>query len=153
SRGTGPSFPVRGESAGARGVRVQHDPALSSLDGLSTVKPLGSLGVPLAPTLRFGPRLSRLVSRAVLGMALRLLAGAGTMYWFRSSYHDRIYPAIQVAGINVGGKSVTSAQQAIEQQAAAIEASRASFTYRDKHWQPTLAELGVSVSSEASLDA
>jgi vancomycin resistance protein YoaR len=132
---------------------VQHDPALSSLDGLGTAKPLGALGVSLAPALRFGPRLSRLISRAVLGLAILLLVSAATMYWFRSSYDDRIYPAIHVAGLNLSGKSVSGAQQAIEQRANAFESSRASFTYHDRQWQPTLAELGVSVDTEASLDA
>jgi vancomycin resistance protein YoaR len=132
---------------------VQHDPALSSLDGFAMPKPVGALGVPLAPTLGLGPRLSRLISRAVLGLAILILATAGSLYWFRSSYQGRIYPAISVAGVNLGGKSVASAQQTIEQQAAAIEGARASFTYQDKHWEPTLAELGVSVDSDATLDA
>jgi vancomycin resistance protein YoaR len=132
---------------------VQHDPALSSLDGFAMPKPVGALGVPLTPTLGLGPRLSRFVSRAVLGLALLILVTAASLYWFRSSYEDRIYPAINVAGINVGGKSVASAEAAIEQQAAAIEGTRASFTYQDKHWEPTLAELGVTVDADATLDA
>jgi vancomycin resistance protein YoaR len=132
---------------------VQHDPALSSLDGFGMGRKIGALGVPLTPTLGLGPRLSRFVSRAVLGLALLLLAAAATMYWFRSSYQDRIYPAIHVAGINVGGQSIDSAQQEIEQQAAAFEASQAFFTYQDKQWKPTLRELGVTVNADASLDA
>jgi len=132
---------------------VQHDPALPSLDGFGLAKPVGALGVPLTPTLGLGPRLSRFLSRAVLGLALLILATAASLYWFRSSYDGRIYPAISVSGVDLGGKSMSGAEQAIEQQAASIEGARASFTYQDKHWEPTLAELGVSVDADAALDA
>jgi vancomycin resistance protein YoaR len=130
---------------------VQHDPALTTLDGFAVQKPIGALGVPSTQTL--GPRLSRFISRAVLGLALLILAAAASLYWFRSSYDDRIYPAIDVAGIDIGGDSISGAQATIEQHAAAFESSKALFTYQDKQWQPTMAELGVTVDAAGSLDA
>lgn len=131
---------------------MQHDPALTSLTGFDTARRFGAFGFPFAPTLRPGPRLSRLISRFVLGLALLLLATAAGMFWLRIHYDGHIYPGIRVAGIDVGGENIAGARAAIERQAAAFVSAKASFTYQDKQWQPTLAELGVSVDARASLD-
>jgi len=131
---------------------VQHDPAISSLNGFGLQKRPRALGVPLTPTLGLRPRVARFVARAVLGLAILILATAGSLYWFRDSYDNRVYPTIHVGGINIGGLSIADAQQQVQARADEIENSRALFTFEGKEWQPTLAELGVTIDVDASLD-
>lgn len=131
---------------------MQHDPALSSLNGFGLQKRPRALGVPLTPSLGLGPRLSRFIARAVLGLALLILATAGSLLWLRHSYDDRVYPAIHVGGVNIGGESIDDAREHIRLEATQIENSRATFTFGDKQWTPTLAELGISIDAEQSLD-
>jgi vancomycin resistance protein YoaR len=98
-------------------------------------------------------RLHRLISRSLMGIALLILAGAATLFWFRTNYSDRVYPAISISGTEIGGMTQAEAKQVIDGKAAAYEASTVSFTYGDKRWSPTLAELGISVDTGDSLAA
>ncbi len=45
--------------------------------------------------------------------SLLILATAGSLYWLRTTYDDRIYPAIIVADVNLGGMTFADAQPAI----------------------------------------
>ena len=82
-----------------------------------------------------------------------ILTSAVGLYWFRLQYDDRVYPAVSVQGVAVGGMSYREAKAAIDQRAQAIEGSTATFLYGGKSWNPTLAELGVTVDTESTLDA
>jgi vancomycin resistance protein YoaR len=113
--------------------------------------------LPVAPTVRepqesTRAKVTRIGSRVVLGFALLLLAVAASLYWFRASYADEVYPGVHVGGVNLGGMSHGAAVGALSATAAEIEEKRAYFVYRDQHWAPTLRELGVTVNVEASVD-
>lgn len=64
--------------------------------------------------------------------------------------HGKIPPGVVVAGVPVGGLSYRDAQLKIEQRAAQFSAQRVTLTYEGTTWQPTLAELGVSLDVAAS---
>jgi vancomycin resistance protein YoaR len=130
---------------------VQHDPALPSLDGFGLGKASGTRSVSLAPCGALTSRLARFASRAIFGLALLAFAAVASLYWFRSNYESRIFPAVSVGGVAVGGLSTNEARTSLQLRASAYETSRAAFTVHDQLWQPTLAELGVTVDVEASL--
>ncbi|CAN5779430.1 VanW family protein [soil metagenome] len=87
----------------------------------------------------------------MLAAAVLFIAAAAALFVFRQTYDDKVYPGVYVAGVSLGGMSEAEARQALEARAAEIEGSRAYLDALDRHWAPTLAELGASVDIEASL--
>jgi vancomycin resistance protein YoaR len=91
-------------------------------------------------------------SRIILACALIAIAAAGALFAFRLSYAGEIYPGVHVGGVDVGGMTRTEAAAAIQAKADEVTSQRAYFEGFDQHWAPTLAELGVKVDLDASLD-
>jgi vancomycin resistance protein YoaR len=91
-------------------------------------------------------------SRIVLALALIAFAAAGSLLAFRIAYADEIYPGVHIGGIDVGGMSRAEAAAAIQARGDEITSQRAYFDGFGQHWAPTLAELGVTVDVEASID-
>ncbi len=120
-------------------------PSGSPLAGLL---PLGT-GATAIPTSR---TLGHIGSRIVLAFALIAIAAAGSLFAFRVAYADEIYPGVHVGGVDVGGMTRSEAAAAIQVQADEITSRRAYFDGFDQHWAPTLAELGVKVDLDASID-
>ena len=75
----------------------------------------------------------------VLGLAL-----------FRSTYDGRVYPAVSVAGMPIGGQSEADARATIANRAAEMEQGFITFSYAGSSWSPTLAEIGVSIDTESA---
>lgn len=98
------------------------------------------------------PRLARIGSRIVLALAVLCIAAAGALFAFRQKYDDRIYPGVSVAGMDVGGLSRDEARGTLQNRAAEIEGQRAYLDALDRHWGPTLRELGVTVDVEGTLE-
>lgn len=90
------------------------------------------------------PRLGLVVVGVLLLLALGLLG-------FRIAYGDRIYPAVVVGDVPVGGMSPAQAQAAVQARADAINQGTFTFSYGGKTWTPTLAELGGTVDVQAAL--
>lgn len=88
----------------------------------------------------------------MLAFALIALAAAVSLFAFRVAYADEIYPGVHIGGVDVGGMTRTEATAAIQAKADQITAQRAYFDGFDQHWAPTLAELGVQVDLDASID-
>ncbi len=88
----------------------------------------------------------------MLALALIAIAAAGSLFAFRVAYADQIYPGVHVGGINVGGMNNAEAAAAIQAKADDITSQRAYFDGFDQHWAPTLAELGVKVDLDASIE-
>ncbi|TXG86531.1 MAG: hypothetical protein E6R14_02815 [Thermomicrobiales bacterium] len=88
----------------------------------------------------------------MLACALVAIAAAGALLAFRVAYADEVYPGVHVGGVDLGGMSRTQAAAAIQAKADEITSQRAYFDGFDQHWAPTLAELGVTVDLDASLD-
>ncbi len=88
----------------------------------------------------------------MLAFALIAIAAAGSLFAFRVAYADQIYPGVHVGGVDVGGMNNSEATAAIQAKADEITSQRAYFDGFDQHWAPTLAELGVKVDLEASIE-
>lgn len=98
-------------------------------------------------------RLGRVVPRLVLVAAVVLMLFAIALFGFRALYADKVYPAIAVGDVNVGGMTVDQAAAAVEQRAVQLENGTISFSYNGQTWTPSLAELGATVDIESSVDS
>ena len=109
-----PAFVGRPEANGSRSTGALSAPAvpMAWLRSLS----LGAAGV-----------------AAILGLVL-----AVSLVTVRATHAERIFPALTVADVPVGGMSFGSAADALAARAAAIESSPVTFTYSDRSWQSTL---------------
>jgi vancomycin resistance protein YoaR len=70
---------------------------------------------------------------------------------FRTLFADRIYPAVVVGDVPVGGMTLQQAEARLTERAAALAQGTVAFSFEGQTWTPTLAELGVGVDLEASL--
>lgn len=68
------------------------------------------------------------------------------------AYADQIYPGIRIGGVDVAGMSRSEAAAVLQTKADEITSQRAYFDGFDQHWAPTLAELGVTVDIQSSID-
>ncbi len=96
-------------------------------------------------------RLLALLPRCVLGIVVAVLLVALGLLAFREMYDGRIYPAVAVGDVGVGGLTVPAAEDRLAQRAAALEQGLFTFTYGDQTWTPTLEELGARVNLDASI--
>lgn len=97
-------------------------------------------------------RVGRLVPRLLLVTAIMLLLFAVALFAFRATYADKVYPAIAVGDVNVGGMTVNQAAAAVERRADELESGTVSFNYNGQTWNPTLSELGATVDVDRSVD-
>jgi vancomycin resistance protein YoaR len=77
---------------------------------------------------------------AVAGLVLVLV-----LLTVRATHANRIFPALTVADVPVGGMSFGAAATAIMDRANVIESSSITLTRGDRTWSSTLREVGVSV--------
>jgi vancomycin resistance protein YoaR len=96
-------------------------------------------------TLAFGSRLTA-------GLCLALLLLTAGLVVFRQVYDDRIYPAIIVGDVNVGGLTLAQAEARLGERAADLEQGTITFTYVGQTWTPTLSALGASMDLEQSIE-
>jgi vancomycin resistance protein YoaR len=83
---------------------------------------------------------------ALLALLLTL-----TLVAVRATHEGRIFPAVSVGDLPVGGMAFGDAASAIADRANAIEASKVTFTQGDKSWSATLHDLGVSIDEEQAM--
>ncbi len=95
----------------------------------------------------------KIASRVILAAAILCIAAAAALLVFNRTYDDRIYPGVYVGGVEVSGMSRGEAEEAIAAEAKAIESQRAYLDALDRHWAPTLAELGFHVDVDSALNA
>jgi len=93
----------------------------------------------------------RLMSRALALLAALILLVAIGIVAFRITYSDRVFPAVMVGDVAVGGLDRDAAGARLEARANTLEGGFVTFTYADQRWRPSLAELGAGVDVEASL--
>jgi len=100
-----------------------------------------------------GPRLAR---RVALVSGLAALALALVLGVLRTAYDGRVYPAVHVGGLDLGGLSREEARAALQGRADALEQGTVTFTHAGQSWAPSLRELGarfeVGVSLERAYD-
>ncbi len=88
----------------------------------------------------------------LIAVMLLLGAGAAGSFLLRSAYADRMYPAVTLQGVPIGGKTRAEAQQAIEAKLASFMQQPITLRVGDRSWQPALSELGVRLDLDQSLD-
>ena len=125
-------------------------PALG--EGVRAVSP-ASLRALAPGRSRLVARLVRLLPRALFVASLVMLLVAGGLLGFRSAYGDRVYPGVAVGDVPLGGLDQDAARALLAERAAVLGSQTLSFTHGDRTWTAPLADLGVSVDVEASLDA
>ncbi|HET7095411.1 MAG TPA: peptidoglycan binding domain-containing protein, partial [Thermomicrobiales bacterium] len=95
---------------------------------------------------------ARLGRRAVVGAALAMLALAVGLLAIRATHADRVYPAVFVADMAVGGEPYDDAMAAVQQRATALAASDVAFTHNGKTWRAPLSQLGLTVDAAGSVE-
>jgi hypothetical protein len=63
---------------------------------------------------------------------------------------SRVIGGVQVAGVSLGGKTYADARAQLDQRASEFNAQRVTLNLQGKSWQPTLAELGVTLDTETA---
>ena len=96
--------------------------------------------------------LPRLLGRAATGLAVITLLLMGTLLAFRTAYGDKVYPSVAVADMDLGGMTSAEARATLESRASALEQGTVTFTFGEKSWTPTLAQLGAKVDTDAAFD-
>jgi vancomycin resistance protein YoaR len=102
---------------------------------------------------RWISRVGVLLPRLLLIAAVALLVSAIGLFAFRAAYADKVYPAVAVGDVNVGGMTVDHAVATVQQRAEELERGTVTFTWQGRTWTPTLSELGATVDVDASVDA
>src|SRR5215211_1218172 len=83
---------------------------------------------------------------ALLGLAIAVL-----LLTVRATHAERIFPAVTVAGVPVGGMPIHQAAVALADRADAIESSPITFIHDDQSWTATLRGVGVSIDANEAL--
>lgn len=97
-------------------------------------------------------RTRRLLSRASIGLAVVLLLATVAVLGLRVAYEGKIYPAISVAGVAVGGETKATATGQLAEMARDFESSAVTFTYQDRVFKPNLNDLGITLDVDGSVD-
>jgi vancomycin resistance protein YoaR len=123
-------------------------PAFVGRPQVSGSRSAGALRTPAVPLAWL-----RTLSLAAAGVAAVLgLVLAVSLVSVRTTHAERIFPALTVADVPVGGMPFGTAAAALDARAQAIESSPVAFTYKDRTWQSTLRDIGVSVDATMALD-
>ncbi len=96
-------------------------------------------------------RVRRLVSRALSGIALAALIFVVVLVGFRFAYGGKVYPAISVAGVALGGMPRDDASAALAARVDQLNTRSVAFTFQGQEFRPSLAELGVTFDTGRSL--
>lgn len=93
---------------------------------------------------RLLPRLMAGVGAVVLLVVIGVLA-------FRVTFDDKIYPAIVVGDVQVGGMTAQEATDVVQERADILNRDAINFTYNGMTWSPTLAEIGATIDTNTSV--
>ena len=108
--------------------------------------------VPAAPEAepflrRFEVGLTRV---GVVAAGLLLIAAIG-LFIFRAAYSDRIYPAVVVGDVPVGGLTTDQAVQKVGARADELQSGLVSLSYGGKTWTPSLSDLGATIDVDGAV--
>jgi vancomycin resistance protein YoaR len=85
----------------------------------------------------------------ILG-GLLVLAAVSIVAAYQYEYRNRIYPGVQIAGINVGGLSLDEAATALKEGLTPYPGSPVVMQYGDRRWALSPSDLGIAVDGIAS---
>ena len=71
---------------------------------------------------------------------------------FEWTYRDKIYPGVQVMGVDLSGMTRDEAKAALEESASTYSPPPIALRYGDQLWQLSPQDLGVTVSIDDSLN-
>lgn len=103
------------------------------------------------PDINWSRTARRVAPRIVVGAGALLLVVAIGLLAFRVMFDDRIYPAVVVGDVEVGGLTLAQAEERLTERASELDLNSISFTYGGQTWTPTLAELGASIKTDTAL--
>jgi vancomycin resistance protein YoaR len=109
-----------------------------------------SIGLALPPPSK---EAERLLLRALIIVAVFVLAGAAGLGLYASAYAGRIYQGVHVAGIDLGGLSADAARAKLDVSFAAYAATPLTLSTGDHTFQITPADAGAHFESAATVDA
>jgi len=139
-----------GDAAGRVGRALlpdgDHHDDLDDRDG----RPESVTGASNGPGV-LGHRVLLLIPRTIVGFAVLLFVIAIGLFAFRSFYNDRIYPAVIIGDVPVGGLTTGQAENRIAKRAAELEQGTITFSYGGQTWTPALSELGATVDLDRSI--
>ncbi len=98
------------------------------------------------------PQHSSLVVMVLLLVLIPAIVMAFLLMRFEWTYKDKIYPGVQVMGIDLSGMTREEAQAALTTAAQTYSPPPVSLRYGDQVWPLSPEQLGVSVSVEDSLN-
>lgn len=93
----------------------------------------------------------RVVTRALTGVALAALVFVLVLVGFRLIYGGKVYPAISVAGVALGGMPRDEASATLATRVDQLNTQSVVFTFQGQEFRPTLDELGVTFDTNRSL--
>jgi vancomycin resistance protein YoaR len=112
----------------------------------------GSPRSSVVPLRALSPAWLRSLGFGITGMAALLgLAIAVVLLTVRATHAERIFPAVTVADVPVGGMPIQLAAVALADRAEAIESSPITFVHEDRSWTATLRDVGVSIDENEAL--
>lgn len=94
----------------------------------------------------------RIAPRLIGGLGFVLLVLAIGLLAFRVMFDDKIYPAVVVGDVQVGGLTLPQAQDRLDARAIDLNQHSISFTYNGQTWTPSLQEIGATIQTDSSLD-
>ncbi len=95
------------------------------------------------------PRLGCLFPLAMTA-GLLLLAAVSLLAWYQWQYNDKIYPGVSVAGVPLGGLTVTEAESAIKDALTPYPGPDVTLRFGDRRWVLSASDLGVAVDASAT---
>lgn len=107
---------------------------------------------PATPATPLRARFLRLAHRLGIVAAVALLLTAVILLAFRGLYNGKIYPSVIVADMDIGGSSRSAAAETINARSESLNQDGLTFSYQGQTWSPTLAEIGVTFDTQASID-
>ncbi|MGB3307003.1 MAG: VanW family protein [Thermomicrobiales bacterium] len=128
------------------------DAIRDALSSRRSGRPSGDKGSPGFSTEELRARLVAVLPRLGLVLTALVLAAVLGLLVFRVAFSDRIYPAVIVGDVPVGGLTVQEAENRLNQRATELENGTITFTYQGMTWTPKLSELGATVDVSSSLD-
>ena len=112
-----------------------------------------SLPTPVSSTqTRASHKTTSLVMLILLWVLIPALVLAFLVVRFEWTYRDKIYPGVQVMGVDLSGMTRDEARQALEQAAMAYAPPQVALRYGDQIWPLSQDDLGVVVLVDESLN-
>lgn len=96
--------------------------------------------------------LLRIGHRLALAITILLVCGIGGLYAVRTIYEGKVLPSVYVADLAVGRMNKAEAQAAVDLRADSLLSATLIFDHEGRQWTTTLADLGVTVDTNGSVD-